>query len=314
MDEASYGREDRRGYLARGGITALNLIVPGLGLLRVGEWRAGALLLIAPFILILLVGLGMGCLPITSFGHAVLALAAVTASVAALYATSTILTWRRSRLRSPLQRWFRWYWLIAVAIAVLVPLNLMAPLMHRLYKPFYAPSESMAPTIGKGDKFIADMRWRGPYRRGQIIIFKGPSNIRVSRIVAIPGDRVAMRDGVPIVNGKSAVQLPGGRMNILGYDGQRSVMMLTERLPGEASTHQVLDMGAFNLDEMAEIKIPANRLFVLGDNRDRSADSRVSPEASGVGMVSMNSVIGRPMYIHWSDDRQKIGMRLDDQQ
>ena len=314
MNGAGYDGEGRRSYLARTGITALNLIAPGLGLLRVGEWRAGTLLLIAPFILLILFTLGMGRLPITSFGGALLALATAVALMVALYVVSVVLTWRKSRLRSPLHKWSRWYWLMAILIVVLFLLNLMTPLMHRFYKPFYAPSESMAPTIDKGDKFIADMRWRGPYRRGQIIIFKGPNNIRASRIVAIPGDRVAMRGGVPIVNGKPAFQSAQGRISITGYDGPQSAAMLTERLPGEASTHQVLDMGAFNLDEIANITIPANRLFVLGDNRDRSADSRVPPEASGVGMVPMNAVIGRPMYIHWSNDRAKIGMRLDNQQ
>jgi signal peptidase I len=169
----------------------------------------------------------------------------------------------------------------------------------------------MAPTIGEGDKFIADMLWRGPYRRGEIIIFKAPNNIRASRIAALPGDRIAMHGGVPIVNGKPANQLPNGRIEAGSDKDSESAALLTEQLPGEASTHQVLNMGAFDLDEMPEIIVPANRLFVLGDNRDRSADSRVPPDRSGVGMVPMDSVLGRPMYIHWSSDRAKIGTRLD---
>jgi len=311
MSEATDGRERSRGYLARVGITSLNLITPGLGLLRVGDWRTAALFAIAPFILIILFTLGMALLPVTSFRRVVLGLATVVSLTGALYFVSAALTWRKSRLRSPVQAWSRWYCLAAVAIALPVLLNLLPPLMHRLYKPFFAPSESMAPAIGKGDKFIADMLWRGPYRRGEIIIFKAPNNIRVSRIAALPGDRISMHGGVPIVNGKPANQLPNGRIAAGSDKDWGSATMLAEQLPGADSPHRVLDMGTFDLDEMPEITVPANHIFVLGDNRDRSADSRVPPERSGVGMVPMDSVLGRPMYVHWSSDRAKIGTRLD---
>jgi len=50
---------------------------------------------------------------------------------------------------------------------------------------------------------------------------------------------------------------------------------------------------------------------VLGDNRDSSADSRVPIWLGGVGMVPLSAIMGRPMYIHWSSNRSKIGKRLD---
>ena len=214
-------------------------------------------------------------------------------------------------MRSSTRPWSRWYSLTIITVIITCLFHVTPSLLHRFYKPFYAPSESMAPTIGKSDKFIADMRWRGPFRRGEIMIFNGPDGIRVSRIAALPGDRIAMRAGVPIVNGEPALQAPAGRTTFLGYDGLQSAAMLTERLPGEMSVHHVLDLRPSEFDDTQEIVVPSKHLFVLGDNRDDSADSRVPPELSGAGMVPFSSVIGRPMYIHWSSDHSKIGARLD---
>lgn len=311
MNNRSNDQVGQRSYRARTGITALNLITPGLGLFRVGNWRVGVLLLLAPFALLALVTVGVGHLPITSYGRAIFALVVVLGLLAALYVVPAVLTWRESRFRSPAHGWSRWYGLVVIATVVLSVLQLVQPLMHHFFKPFYAPSESMAPTIGKNDKLIADMRWRGPLRRGEVVIFEGPDGVRIYRIAALPGDRVAMRGGVPVLNGKAAVQAPQGQATFVGDVGSHSAAMLSERLPGEASIHRVLDTGPTEFDDTQEVVVPANHLFVLGDNRDLSADSRVPPELSGVGMVPLTALIGRPMYIHWSSDHAKIGMRLD---
>jgi signal peptidase I len=311
MNDASHDEMGRRKYPARAGVTALNLIAPGLGLARLGNWRVAVPFLLTPFALFALFTLGMGHFPITSYGRAVFALAVVLSSLAALYLVPAVLTWHGSKFRSPAHGWSRWYGLAIIAVIAVSVSQLAPPLMHRFYKPFYAPSESMAPTIGKGDKFIADMRWRGPVRHDEIIIFKGLYGIRLGRIAAIPGDRIAMHGGLPILNGNAAVQSADGQTTYLGYDGSHSAAMFTERLPGEASTHRVLDTGPSEFDEMREVVVPADTVFVLGDNRDSSADSRVPSELGGVGMVPFSAIIGRPMYIHWSSDRSKIGMRLD---
>jgi signal peptidase I len=266
---------------------------------------------VAPFALIALAGFGMGHFPITSYGRVIFALVAVLGLCAALYIVSMVLTWRESRLRRSTSRWSRWYGLAVIVLAAWGLSQLTPRLMHSFYKPFYAPSESMAPTIGKGDKFIADMRWRGPFQRGDLVIFNGPDNARVSRIAAIEGDKIAMRGGVPIVNGVAAVQYPHGQTTFVGSDGLQTATLLIERLPGETSIHRVLDTGVSEFDNTQEVTVPANHFFVLGDNRDNSADSRVPPEIGGAGMVPFAAVIGRPLYIHWSSDRSKIGTRLD---
>ena len=311
MTDATSDEMSGRTRLARTAITALNLIAPGLGLLRLGNWRAAVIFLLAPFAMLPLLTFGMGHLPLTSYGRVVFALVMAIGLWGAVYVASALLTWRKSRFRSPAHLWSRWYGILAVAIVVLAASQFAPTLMHQFYKPFFAPSESMAPTIGKGDKFIADMRWRGPVRHGEIVIFKGPDGVRVSRIAAIPGDRIAMRDGVLVLNGHSVFQSPAGKTAFASYDGMRSAAMLTEQLPGETSAHRVLDRGHSEFDDTQEVVVPSNHVFLLGDNRDSSADSRVPLELGGVGIVPLGAILGRPMYIHWSADRSKIDMRLD---
>ena len=302
---------DRRSVPARVGVAALNLILPGLGLIRVGDRRGAALTFMAQFALAALVTFGLGHLPITGYGVAVAALMLVIALPGAVYVVPIILTWRKSRLRGPTRWWSRWYALALIVVVVLGLWERVPPMMHHFYKPFFAPSDSMAPTIGSGDKFVVDMRWRGPPRRGDVIVFQAADSVRVSRIAAISGDRIAMRAGLLIVNGGAVAQHTEGRVMVDDIDGRHPATILRERLPSERSSHRILDTDTSLFDDTREVTVPPGHIFVLGDNRDRSADSRMPVEQQGVGMVPVTAIIGEAMYIHWSRDHAKIGNRLD---
>jgi signal peptidase I len=310
-DDVTSDAIERRGAGARAGIAALNLLFPGLGLFRLGEWRAGILVMIAPLALIAAMTAGMGMLPITSYGAAVTAFAAVLALVVAIYLAPIMLGWRTSRDRRPLHPMSRWYTLVVIALVATILMQVTTNLARRIYKPFYAPSESMAPTIGRNDKFIADMGWRGPLDRGDIVIFQGPDGVRISRIAALAGDHIAMRAGVPVVNGQAATQTQDGQGDFAGYERQVTGTTLVEHLPGEAGSHRLLGTVPSEFDDMNDTVVPANHLFMLGDNRERSADSRVPHRLGGVGMVPESVILGRPLYINWSVDHSKIGTRLD---
>ncbi len=311
MTDQAYDPASRRSRSSRIGITALNLVTPGLGLFRVGRWRSGMLFLAAPFSLAAVFVIGLGHLPGASYGIVLSAAVLAITLMAMLYIVPMVMTWRASGVRSPERPWSRWYGLLAITAIILGLWQLAAPLPHRFYKPFYAPSASMAPTIDQGDKFVVDMRWRGAPERGDIVVFESAGTVRVSRVAAIGGDEIAMRAGVPIINGVAAIQRPYGKTRLQDYGVVQMATLSTERLPGEKSVHRVLDADVSLYDKMPKVVVPQGRFFVLGDNRDRSADSRVALAQLGVGMVPVAAIIGRPLYIYWSGDHAKIGNRLD---
>ena len=112
---------------------------------------------------------------------------------------------------------------------------------------FYTPSAAMEPTMRKGDQWVAWMRPPASFNRGDIILFEMPAgDVWAKRIVGLPGDRVAMIDGLLNLNGRPVAQRflasePAPARPVPGY-GNR-VRRLSEQLPGEASPHSIIDVG-----------------------------------------------------------------------
>lgn len=147
------------------------------------------------------------------------------------------------------------------------------------------PTASMEGTILVGDHLFMNkllygpeiplLGWRLPMlktiHRGEIVVFhfpKDPVEIYLKRVAAIGGDRVEIRDGVLFVNSQP-VQEPYARHRGSLY-----------------SAHE----------EMQPLMVPPGDLFVMGDNRDNSSDSR------DWGFVPVRNVIGEPLMVYWSYD------------
>ena len=201
--------------------------------------------------------------------------------------------------------------------------------------PFNIPSGSMLPTMAIGD-YLFVSKW--PYgisrfsfpgqipsfsgrifnqlpERGDVVIIKRPDaqgTDWVKRVIGLPGDTVAMRSGVLFLNGRAVRKTKVGNIGIpisLNSPCQLAVSTpscpypaFRETLPNGRS-YLILDQvqgGAG--DEFAPLTIPADRLFLMGDNRDDSLDSRFSLEQGGVGLVPTDRLVGRAAFAFWSTD------------
>jgi len=208
-------------------------------------------------------------------------------------------------------------WLRGTADLVVIVLLAMAA-KTALAEPFYVPSASMEPTLLIGDELLAT---KFPYgygtaslpsfidvspservlaalpKRGDVVVFRwpgDPSQTWVKRVIGLPGDRIALHNGRVYINGEGVGLKPDGDGQMKMDDG---AIMRAERyietLPG-GRTHTIfktMSRGAF--DNIDEVTIPAGYIFVMGDNRDHSADSRVPLAQGGVGMLPVENLVGR---------------------
>ena len=193
---------------------------------------------------------------------------------------------------------------------------------------YQIPSDSMLPRILTGDAWLV-AKWRFAFRhelprRGDIVIFHGPEGKRdyVKRVIGLPGDRVALRGGTVMLNGRALPRMriadlalpiaPNSPCHQIPYaairaaprpDGSQVCVYARyrEMLPG-GRRYDLLDLGSTARDDYGPVTIPAGHLFMLGDNRDLSADSRVRPSDGGVGLVPTEAFVGRAVSILFSVD------------
>jgi len=235
-------------------------------------------------------------------------------------------------------------WLAEMRGLAIMLLGVLA--LHSLVaKPFYIPSISMMPNLLVGDRLVVSKyafgwnwssasfhvlprsQWRILPRTpeyGDIVILvpRGRTDDLIKRVVALPGDRIAVVNGQIILNGKPVPQavepaldlpvdanqpcdertFPGLSARLPSGQDVCELPVLRETLPNGA-TYRIIDHVDQTLDHMQELRVPAGHVFLMGDNRDHSADSRLSLEEGGLGgPVPLSDVGGRAEFITFSLD------------
>src|SRR5947209_5861642 len=192
-----------------------------------------------------------------------------------------------------------------------------------LFQPFNIPSGSMKATLLVGDYLFVSkysygyspfsIPWTPPLpslfsgrvfgsepNRGDIVVFRLPkdeSTDYIKRVIGLPGDRIQMKDGLLYINDK-----PVERERLSDFIGEdpcgseatARVKRWKETLPNGVSYETLDCVDNYFYDNTNVYTVPANHLFMMGDNRDNSQDSRVM---SAVGYVPFENIVGRALMI-----------------
>jgi signal peptidase I len=160
--------------------------------------------------------------------------------------------------------------------------------------------------------------------RGDIVIVTPPGQRSdyIKRVVGLPGDTIEMVDGQLILNGvpvereeRPPAMIPIDdnvpcfpdefmEARVTGPDGQAycRLPIFRETLPNGVH-YDTIDMGYSEVDDFARVTVPPEHVFLMGDNRDKSADSRVAIERQGLGgPVPYENIGGRAEFITFSLD------------
>jgi signal peptidase I len=200
---------------------------------------------------------------------------------------------REMQLRS-YQRW--WVYVLFTIVVYGVP-DGYGLLMPSRIRSFQIPSESMVPNLLVGDRLVADgwAYWGKDPQRGDIVVFdypRDPATKFVKRLVGLPGDKVEMKLGELYINDRIIPQRRSPKPLI--QDGVWSAAEYVENLGGVE--HTIYRAQPENDLNFGPVTVPPNEYFMMGDNRDRSSDSRVW------GFVKREALIGSMKYVYYSWD------------
>ncbi len=161
------------------------------------------------------------------------------------------------------------------------------------------PTGSMQPTIVEGDRIWVDKMaydLRVPFthislakladpQRGDIVIFDSEvaGKRLVKRVVGLPGEKIEMRNNRLRINGEPLNYSSVGQSKAGSIEAR-------EYLAGRSHLVRLSEQGS-RLSNFAPVEVPADHYLVLGDNRDRSADSRV------IGFVPRDEIVGRSQHV-----------------
>ncbi|GAA0737190.1 signal peptidase I [Sphingomonas japonica] len=206
-----------------------------------------------------------------------------------------------------------------------------------LFSPFVIPSGSMLPRLLVGD-YIFITKWDYGYsrhslpfslplipgriladtpERGDVVVFKAPPTARedwIKRVIGLPGDTIQMRGGTLVLNGKPIPKnriadfvepvTPNAQCAPYFQDALNDgtpicrFPQFEETLPN-GKTYRVLDQGMTIADDTEVFTVPAGHVFLMGDNRDDSKDSRFF---DSISYVPLENLEGRAVVNFWSTD------------
>ena len=240
----------------------------------------------------------------------------------------------KHRREKPKESWgsFAWFCIKLLVVVLLF--------RSFVFTSFNIPSESMMPDLLVGDYLFA-AKWPYGYsryslpfdaplipgrvfadlpERGDVVIFKHPIDHSdyIKRVIGLPGDKVQLIGGVVHINEQPVGLERTSDFVLPSADGHCTQVRFTQRqadgsfacvyprfietLPG-GKRHAILDFDMRSSDNTPPVVVPPGRLFLMGDNRDNSEDSRFPAVAgAGVGLVPVENLVARASFLFFSTD------------
>ena len=291
--------------------TALSLLSAGLGHVYCGRIAKGLLLYFAWFLLPALCFLASLLAPSTSVlvGFILLPVA-VMLGVYVYAAIDAFLVAKREPDSYQLKDYNRTgIYLMMLAVYLIGPISLTAAVREFAYEAFYVPTNSMSPSIVAGDRVLVNkVRPRQTFpTRGTLVVFRNPApegaGVFIKRVVAVAGDQLVIDADQVEVNGKPLQRDPLPR---------ESLGSIRSIVGAKAEAYEETNAGRRYRVMLGEPKVEAGRVetvvpdrcvFVLGDNRQTSRDSR------HFGPVHLGDVVGYVDYIYYpAGDWSRFGV------
>jgi signal peptidase I len=216
----------------------------------------------------------------------------------------------RSVDRGSPRPWYQSTWIVAlIMIGASLGVSLTSTPGGRS---FFIASGSMMPGLTLNDRVLADVRpSKAVPTYGDVVAFHSPRPPLadyIKRIVALPGDRVQMKQGILYLNGRPMPRESKGFHAMLSAPPSANIRVYRETLPN-GHAFNILQMSTDQpMGNTPEYLVPADAFFVLGDHRDNSLDSR---SLQTIGYVPQANVIGIVGTIFWSTDLSRLLHRVE---
>lgn len=201
-----------------------------------------------------------------------------------------------------------------VAIVLVSALVISLVLKTFFIQPFYIPSVSMETTLDVGDRIVVNKLAPGPFdvERGDVVVFLDPGDWLAGEPAPelSPVEQALTWVGLLPENAgehlvKRIIGLPGDRITCCDDDGRISVngVAIDETYVIDGAEPSVLEF---------DVTVPEGSVWVLGDNRPRSADSRYHGSSEAAGFVPIENIVGRVFVVIWPLDHLTLLDRPDE--